>query len=201
MYCILTALKAESLPIIEHLNLKKDSRFSFPVFHNNNYWLIGIGVGKKKIRHRLNTFWSLESKTTPHWINIGIAGGNRNDTTIGTLYVVNQIVDNNSGELFSINPVINHGLINQSLTTVESPISNGRDTYRGLVDMEALEVYQCCQEISKSHSISFLKIVSDWMGSDVKDLTTEKISSFVKSNLSIIVEYLDRLNNENHQDL
>jgi hypothetical protein len=56
MQCLLTALKAESQPLIDHFGLTKDSSFLFPVFKRDNLYLIGIGVGKKRIKDRIETF-------------------------------------------------------------------------------------------------------------------------------------------------
>ena len=54
MQCILSALKSESQAFIKFYNLKKDIRFSFPVFRNEDLYLIGIGVGRKYIEKRVN---------------------------------------------------------------------------------------------------------------------------------------------------
>ena len=55
MLCILTALKAESEPLINFFKLRKDSSFDFPVFSNNDIILVAIGVGGKNISRRVIT--------------------------------------------------------------------------------------------------------------------------------------------------
>ena len=51
MICILSALKAESDPLINYFKLAKDTSFSFPVFLNNNIALVAIGVGTVSYTH------------------------------------------------------------------------------------------------------------------------------------------------------
>ena len=59
MQCIITALKAESDPFIHHLELIRDPAFKFPCFRNDDLGiaLVGVGVGKRKIRTRINIFF------------------------------------------------------------------------------------------------------------------------------------------------
>ena len=49
--CLITALKAESVPFIQHFKLKRDDTFDFPFFinHETNIALVGVGVGSKNI--------------------------------------------------------------------------------------------------------------------------------------------------------
>ena len=56
MQCILSALKSESQPFIDHYNLVRDNKFQFPVFRNKDLFLIAIGVGKKLIEYRISHF-------------------------------------------------------------------------------------------------------------------------------------------------
>ena len=44
MQCILSALKAESDPLVNYFQLKRHSSSKFPVFVNNDLYLIGIGI-------------------------------------------------------------------------------------------------------------------------------------------------------------
>ena len=54
MQCLLTALKAESQPLIDNFDLKKDLSFPFPVFKRDDLYLIEIGMGKRKIKERID---------------------------------------------------------------------------------------------------------------------------------------------------
>ena len=63
LQCLITALKAESDPFIQHLRLKRDNALDFPYFVNQklNVGLIGVGVGKKNIKSRINDFLKLNN--------------------------------------------------------------------------------------------------------------------------------------------
>ena len=56
MQCILSALKAESDPLVNYFQLKRHSSFQFPVFVHNDLYLIGIGIGKAKVQERMYSF-------------------------------------------------------------------------------------------------------------------------------------------------
>ena len=72
MLCILTALKAESEPLINFFKLRKDSSFDFPVFSNNDIILVAIGVGKKNISKRITTVHNQFIRFNLIFINISI---------------------------------------------------------------------------------------------------------------------------------
>ena len=88
LQCLITALKAESDPFIQHLRLKRDSALDFPYFVNQklNVGLIGVGVGKKNIKSRINDFLKLINHKEVQFINVGIAGGKKSRTNIGVSY-------------------------------------------------------------------------------------------------------------------
>ena len=50
MQCILSALKAEAVPLIDHFKLSKDAKFPFPLYQNNNLCLYLIIFYKFKIQ-------------------------------------------------------------------------------------------------------------------------------------------------------
>ena len=88
MLCILTALKAESKPLINFLKLRKDSSFDFPVFSNNDIILVAIGVGGKNISRRVINVYNQFKRFNLIFINIGIAGGNSKNSKIGKCYSI-----------------------------------------------------------------------------------------------------------------
>ena len=108
MQCLLTALKAESQPLIDHFGLTKDSSFLFPVFKMDNLYLIGIGVGKKRIKYRIETFCQYFIHEKIQFINIGIAGGNHSSTKIGACYLLHKIKDETTGKTYYPDILIKH---------------------------------------------------------------------------------------------
>ena len=90
LQCLITALKAESDPFIQRLKLKRDSTLDLPYFVNQklNVGLIGVGVGKKNIKSRINDFFKLINHKDVQFINVGIAGGKKSRTNIGELFIL-----------------------------------------------------------------------------------------------------------------
>ena len=88
-FLFLTALKVEATPIIKRFNLEKDLKTQ--LFNNNNISLLITGVGKHKTKFRLKSIIALKI----NWdetiiINVGIAGGEKNKTNIGSIYLINN---------------------------------------------------------------------------------------------------------------
>ena len=74
-----TALKAEAQSIISHYNLVKNN--TSHIYSNGNVFLFIIGVGNKKVLNRLKSFiLNYNQWDTTTIVNIGIAGGNQNDS-------------------------------------------------------------------------------------------------------------------------
>ena len=192
MQCILTALKAESQPLINHFNLNRDTSFQFPVFKNNDLYLVGLGVGKKNIINRIETFLNQNNPDLIQFINIGIAGGNPKSTKIGGSYLLNKIKDETTGRTYYPDILIKHNFEEISLVTVESVISDGEGVYKGLVDMEASEIFKICSSLVPAHRLAFLKIVSDYMNIEFKEIMAQPISKLISHQLDSIESFLSQ---------
>ena len=194
LQCLITALKAESDPFIQHLSLKKDSALDFPYFVNQklNVGLIGVGVGKKNIKSRINDFFKLINHKEVQFINIGIAGGKKSRTNIGDLFIINKILDDNSDKKYYPEIIIDHGLNESSITTVGAPIHDGGKKYDTLVDMEAHEIFSTCSRLVPVHNISIIKLVSDHM--DGQELFTQPsiVSELLKEKMDEIIYFINQ---------
>ena len=148
----------------------RNSFFDFPCYFNKrkNLYLISVGIGKKNIQSRINIFHDFINTDFIQYINLGIAGGERDITNIGERFLINKIVDEKSGESFYPDILIKHDLIESSITTVERPITDGGIKYQKLVDMESSEIHRICSKIVPLQNIAYLKVVSDHMDIDVK---------------------------------
>ena len=192
MQCILTALKAESQPLINHFNLSRDTSFQFPVFKNNDIYLIGLGVGKKNIKNRIITFLNQNNPDLIQFINIGIAGGNSKSTKIGSSYLLHKIKDEATEKTYYPDILFKHNFEEISLVTVESIISDGGGVYKGLVDMEASEIFKICTTMVPVHRLAFLKIVSDYMNNEFEQNIAHPISKLISSQLIPIESFLSQ---------
>ena len=196
MHCILTALKAESDPIIKHFGLKRSNSFDFPVFEDQtkDLFLIGLGVGKRKIESRIKNFIKSGKYSYVQFINIGIAGSNKDYSEIGDLLLINKIIDESSNLSYYPDILIDHKMVEGALTTVEKVADDINSHHDSLVDMEASEIFKVCSRITPIHHIAFIKIVSDHMQFEQVKLTGNVISSLITTKLEVIKTFLENFN-------
>jgi len=197
MQYILTALKAESKSLIHHFNLQRDLSFNFPVFTSQNISLAGIGIGKSHVHDRIEKLLEAADNSMLQFINIGIAGGNKKTTSIGTCYLINKINDEATSRSYHPDILVKSSFQERMVTTVESGIVEGDRQYDELVDMESSEIFRVCSSHVPVHHLAFLKIVSDHMDESVFDVKPSAVSDLVDSNLERIIQFLCRFNNIN----
>ena len=172
-FLILTALQSEAKPIISYFDLNKDPKTH--IYSNKKIFLLITGVGEKNVINKLK---SLELKGSS-WsktviLNIGIAGGNKLDTKIGNIYLVNSIFDQQSEREYFPDLIIKTTLEEMPMTTVSQPLIDNNCSLRGLVDMEGGSIFKTMSPFVPPHRLIFLKIVSDhFKSSDLKRISVE----------------------------
>ena len=194
LQCLITALKAESDPFVQHLRLKKDNALGFPYFVNQklNVGLIGVGVGKKNIKSRISSFLKLINHKEVQFINVGIAGGKKSRANIGELFMINKILDDNSDLKYYPDIIVDHGMNESSITTVETPVLNGGKKYDTLVDMEAHEIFSTCLKFVPVHDISIIKLVSDHMDGHELYNQPSIVSELFKEKMDEIIHFINQ---------
>ena len=193
-FLLLTALKAEANPLIKRFNLKKDLKTQ--LFINKNISLLITSVGKDKTKARLKSIIDLKKKWEDTiFINVGIAGGEKNKTKIGSIYFVNKIVDEENGNTFFPDILIKHNLEEISLTTVLNSVTSNSNKYTGLVDMEASMIFETISLYTTCHRLVFLKIVSDHM--DILDWKSINVESLIQKQIEDIAKIINSYNNQN----
>ena len=194
LQCLITALKAESDPFIHHLRLKRDNALNFPYFVNQklNIGLIGVGVGKKNIKSRINDFLKLINHKGVQFINVGIAGGKKSRANIGELFMINKILDDNSDLKYYPEIIVDHGMNESSITTVETPVHDGGKKYDTLVDMEAHEIFSTCSKFVPVHDISIIKLVSDHMDGHELYNQPSIVSELFKEKMDEIIHFINQ---------
>ena len=192
--CLITALKAESVPFIQHFKLKRDDTLDFPFFinHETNIALVGVGVGSKNISSRVKDFFDFQEYDNVQFINVGIAGGNKRRTKIGQLFLINEIMDASSINRYYPDILTDHKLTEGSINSVKNPIIDNQNEYDCLVDMEAYEVFSICSKLVPLHNIAILKLVSDHMDDHVNTLDHETISSLINKHMAKISIFIER---------
>lgn len=191
LQCIVTALKAESDPLIRFFDLAPDHSMNFPLFRGDGLALLGVGVGKNKIAKNLGAFLENEIKQNlVQVINIGVSGGNPKSSKIGQCYLANKIVDAETNESHVIDIPIEHNLEEKSLVTVMKGITNGGDSYLELVDMEASAICAVSQKYIPIERLAVLKVVSDYMDLRNANFPFDIVTDLIENNLSIINKFL-----------
>lgn len=193
-FLLLTALKAEANPLIKKYNLKKDLKTQ--LFINKNISLLITGVGKDKTQARIKSIIDLKN----NWddtilINVGIAGGEKNKTKIGSIYFINKILDEEDGNIFFPDILIKHYLEEISLTTVLNSVTSDSHKYTGLVDMEASMIFETISFYTNCHRLVFLKIVSDHM--NILDWKSINVESLIQKQIESISKIINSYNNQN----
>jgi len=180
---IITALQSEAEPIIKQFQLeKKYHSEKLFYFQREGITCLTTGVGEKNVRKRLGVFLQGLDCSNTILINIGIAGGKKDSSIIGTMYLINKITSDKSGKVWLPDILLKNGISEQQLTTVEKGVMDGGKKYKGLVDMEAAAIFEIAVQFIPTHCLVFLKIVSDYMD-EVLD-SSEHVLPIMKNNLS-----------------
>ncbi len=154
-----SALHCEAKPVIDFYRLRKsqDER-AFEVYRGDDMVCIVSGIGK--IASAAASAWiaaSYPAETSLTWINLGVAGAAEHE--IGDLFLLNQVVDADSGQCYYPAPVAVSPLASSACLTLSQPSEDYRsDT---LFDMEASGFMHCALRFSSAELVQSLKIVSD----------------------------------------
>ena len=107
--------------------------------------------------------------------------------------MINKILDDSSDKKYYPDIIIDHGLNESSITTVETVLDGGKK-YDTLVDMEAHEIFSICSKFVPVHDISIIKIVSDHM--DGNELFTQPsiVSELFKEKMDEIIHFINSSN-------
>ncbi len=180
---IITALQSEAEPIIKQYQLeKKHHSEKLFYFQRERITCLTTGVGEKNVRKRLGAFLQELACSNTILINIGIAGGKKDSSKIGTMYLINKITSDKSGKAWLPDILLKTGIPEVQLTTVSKGVTDGGEKYKGLVDMEAAVIFETAVEFFPVHCLVFLKIVSDYMD-EVLD-SPEQVLPIMSNNLS-----------------
>ena len=185
--CIIAALKAEAQPLINYYKLDQDCSYDYPVYKGEGLTIVCTGVGRENIRKVLLHFCS--SVTLPQnsqIINIGIAGGKKDDCSIGQCFIINSVADDTSDVIYELNNIFETKILCQNITTVTEPVVNGGNKYSSLVDMEAHAICSIIDKFNGMKNLLIIKIISDFMDVERDHFSFETVFDLIKNNLSNI---------------
>ena len=191
------AHSAEARPLIDYYKLVKNNQHpGFNLYENNQTRLIVSGEGKLNAAAAtayLAGVYRLKA-ASGLWVNIGVAG--HPNHTIGSLWRVNKITDENSAR--SIYPVALQGsrrsgvyIAGCALMTVALPTS----TYsrQCLYDMEAVGFYQTALRFTTLEFILSFKVVSDNLKYPASEMDKTATIDLLQSQMAEVDQYLQSL--------
>ena len=153
------ALHCEAKPVIDFFRLKKSHDDSvFDLYRGDDMVCVVSGVGK--IASAAATAWTaarFAREPALAWINLGISGAAQHE--IGKLFLLDKVVDDDSGQCWYPAPVTPSTLPGSACLTLNSPGENYREDM--LFDMEASGFMQTALRFSSAELIQVLKVVSD----------------------------------------
>lgn len=198
MHYILTALKSEAKPIIDYYDLVFDNSHPIPIYKNDIYTLLITGVGKVNVYNALTTYYKNKDMRKSQFINIGIAGGHKNDCDLGQLFLINKVFDDFSKISINLQYENYFGLLKNKVNTVSKPITNGEFKRKGLVDMEAYKICEVIKKVDDIDNLFILKIVSDFMDLNDGLLSSKQVYNLIEQNLVVIDSFLNAIRKLQH---
>jgi REP element-mobilizing transposase RayT/DNA-binding CsgD family transcriptional regulator len=153
-----TALFAEAKPLIERFKLQCSQKRPYRIYTKNHILLIVSGMGDKNALHVEGIFGKFKIKRA---INIGIAGCRDENIEIGSLFCVNQKLDD---------------IEFADITSVSKPLDDKKKLKTTLVDMECETFLDICKKRLDEENIFIFKVVSDYLDTTIpKKVFVEKL--------------------------
>ena len=188
---IFAALSCEAKPIIQSRQLKPiPGKHPFSVYANADCLLVVSGIGKVAMAGAVGYALALFPQAEhPLLLNLGIAGSR--DESLGSLFLADKILDQDSGKTFYPPLVFNAVCKTKMVITVAAP----QQTYTAdcLYDMEAAAFYEIAGKFSSAELIHSLKIVSDNASSPLANINPQRVETWVTENLRPISLLLTQL--------
>ena len=184
MQIILSALKAEAMPLINYYKLVPNNSIGLQMYNNDSFTILITGVGKKNVNKTLKEYLKKSKNIEEaNFINIGIAGGVEGNCKIGEMFFINKVFDDYLEVDYNIKTGNRPNISENRVTTVFEPILNNGQDREGLVDMEAYEICSILSDFNQLNKVTIIKIVSDFMDSDTKYLSSKQIRKLIEKNL------------------
>lgn len=189
---IITALQSEARPFVDHYGLKKETlQRGLFIFEGEKISCFTTGVGPRNVKKRLSSLFKMNEHSRSILVNVGIAGGRKDNTDIGKMYSVNKIMDEVSGRTWFPEMLIKTGLQEMPLTTVVKGVSNGGEHIEGLVDMEGAAIFDIGVQHMNVHQMHFIKVVSDHM--DVVLDSPDHVEKLIEGQMPKLIETIELL--------
>ncbi len=171
MIIFTTSLYSEAKPLIQRLNLKKNTNeHLFQLFEGEHYHIVITGCGMIPSALSLSRYFTLyPPKDNDIFINLGIAGylaNNDEPPSIGSLFLISKITEQCTNRTFYPDILYENTLDKLPLLTVPIPLKDNSSCSETntLVDMEGSVLYQATLPFIFPERMFFFKIISDIIG-------------------------------------
>lgn len=187
MVYFLCSLYKEAEEIISYFNLKKISYISsFQEFEGDGIKLIISGTGKINAACAVGYIMSQGKPNKEDiLINVGICGSDIRSE--GEAFLVNKVIDVDSGQKYYPDIIIKHPFKEACLETGSKIVKHG--DIKDLCDMEGSAFYKSASKFLYQHQIVIIKIVSDTANNEL--VTGEYIKRIIGKNLENIKLFID----------
>lgn len=181
---IYIALPCEAKPLVAHFKLKKDTAIEpFAVYSNRDLYLTVTGPGKSAMAAGIAYTQALFAPVAhPVMLNIGIAG--HKDHALGTLFLIDKIIDLDSGKHHYPPLVCDPPCATGSLQTSSRPQLQYDRPH--LCDMEASAFYETAMRFSSAELIQCLKVISDNRQMPAENIEPKQVSALIAAHVPAI---------------
>jgi adenosylhomocysteine nucleosidase len=188
---IYAALPCEAKPLVAHFNLKKDTAVEpFAVYLNRDICLTVTGPGKSAMAAGIAYTQALfASAEHPVMLNVGIAG--HKDHALGTLFLIDRIIDLDSGKNHYPPLVCTGSCATGSLQTASRPQLQYDQPH--LYDMEASAFYETATRFSCAELVQCLKVVSDNKQTPAENIEPKQVSALIAAHIPAVEALLTNM--------
>ena len=184
---LVLALFIEAKPFIEKLRLwEKDKYLNFQIFYNDDFVILITWTWKVSISSWV-TYVFITFPEIYYVLNIWISWSI--NWKIWDIFLINKIIDNDSGQAFYPDFLFETDLKSTSLTTV-SKIWNWKWEI-SLIDMEWSAFFEISSKFLKVDSIALIKIVSD--NTDIIKLDKQLVDDVLKKSVTEIYKFIEKI--------
>jgi hypothetical protein len=192
MFFIITATISEAKPLIEQFKLKPidTCKTIFPIFGNNSFCLVISGSGKTASATATAFLLTLYHDVEIQGIlNIGIASHSTFD--LSTPILAHKIKDMSSEKSYYPTILFDVPCLSQDIITTDKAVSlYDKNT---CYDMESFGFFASAVKFLPHELIHVIKIVSDNTDHPPSLLSKDKISSFISSQMNIILSIIEKM--------
>ncbi len=196
--CIITALPAETRPLLDALSLQQSNARHLRVYASERFLLLECGPGKMNAAAGTGAMLQAYPDIAAI-LNVGIAGGCQ---PIGQSVLAHQVRDHASGARWYPHLPDNNtfrSLPSQNITTIDAPDTHYRQGE--LFDMEAAGIFTAASRHLSTSQIHCIKVVSDNPEHGIETINKRTVIALIENAMPDINSILDVLHhnfNEEH---